>query len=132
MQKFHAQLSALKCTTCSEPLPGLHLPLRRYQFLQFCTSCRSVYTRAEFYSINLHQDIGLFVTSLPRPCPVSIVVRKEGATQSHCDFHVEGYIMLSALQCLLVNNCCDNIGIVSDAPTLLPENSDLTHWHIQL
>ena len=34
--------------------------------------------------------------------------------------------MLSALQCLLANNCCHNIGIDSDAPALLPEDGDLT------
>ena len=56
-----------------------------------------------------------------------IVARKEGATQSHCDFYVEGSIVLSALQqCLLANNCCHDIRIESDAPALLPEGGDLT------
>ena len=34
-----------------------------------------------------------FVTSLPQPCPVSSMLRNEGATQSHCDFHVKGSIL---------------------------------------
>ena len=111
-----------------EALPSLQLS---YQFLQFCTSGHSVYTRAVFYSINLPQDIGSFVTSVYQTVTSEldvIVVRKEGATQSHCDFHVKGSIMLSALQCMVANNYCHNI-IDSDAPALLPEDGDLTGMH---
>ena len=60
--------------------------------------------------------------TVPRELNV-IVARKEGASQSHCDLHVK---ISSVLQWLLANNCCHRIYIHSDAPTVLPEDSDLT------
>ena len=56
-----------------------------------------------------------------------IVVRKEGATQSHRDFRVRRSIVLRALQWLLANNVYyRNIRIDPDALALLPEDGDLT------
>ena len=56
--------------------------------------------------INLPQDIALFATSLPRLLSELdvIVVRKEGANQSHRNFRVRRSIVLRALQWLLANN----------------------------
>ena len=79
--------------------------------------------------INLPQDIASFATSLPRlPSELDvIVVRKEGAAQSHRDFRVRSSIVLHALQWLLANNIYyRNIHIDPDALALLPEDGDLT------
>ena len=79
--------------------------------------------------INLPQDIASFATSLPQlPSELDvIVVRKEGATQSHRDFCVIRSIVLRALQWLLANNIYyRNIRIDPDALALLPEDGDLT------
>ena len=79
--------------------------------------------------INLPQDIASFATSFPRlPSELDvIVVRKEGATQSHRDFRVRRSIVLRALQWLLANNIYyRNIRIDPDALALLPEYGDLT------
>ena len=79
--------------------------------------------------INLPQDIASFATSLPRlPSELDVlVVRKEGATQSHRDFCVRRSIVLRALQWLLANNIYyRNIRIDPDALALLPEDGDLT------
>ena len=53
------------------------------------------------------------------------VVRKE---PSLIVIPCERSIALSALQCLVANNCCHNI-IDSNAPALLPEDGDLTGMH---
>ena len=82
--------------------------------------------------INLPQDIASFATSLPQlPSELDvIVVRKEGATQSHHDFRVRRSIVLRALQWLLANNIYyRNIRIDPDALALLPEDGDLTGLH---
>ena len=78
--------------------------------------------------INLPQDITSFATSLPRlPSELDvIVVRKEGANQSHLDFRVRKSIVLRALQWLLANIYYRNIRIDPDALALLPEDGDIT------
>ena len=78
--------------------------------------------------INLPQDVASFASSLPRlPSELDIiVVRKEGATQSHRDFRVRRSVVLRALQWLLVNNTYyRNIYIDPDALALLPEDGNL-------
>lgn len=56
--------------------------------------------------INLPQDVASFANSLPRlPSELDvIVVRKEGAMQSHHDFRVRRSVVLHALQRLMANN----------------------------
>ena len=56
--------------------------------------------------VNLPQDITSFATSLPRlPSELDvIVVRKQGANQSHRDFRVRRSVVLHALQWLVANN----------------------------
>ena len=56
--------------------------------------------------LNLPQDITSFVNNLPRnPTNLDIiVVRKEGATDSHKDFRVRCSVVLAALQWLVGNN----------------------------
>ena len=79
--------------------------------------------------INLPQDVDSFANTLPRLLSELdvIVVRKEGATESHHDFRVRRSVVLHALQWLLTNNIdyC-NVCIDSDALALLPEYGDLT------
>ena len=55
--------------------------------------------------INLPQDVASFANSLPRlPSELDvIIVRKEGANQSHRDFRVRRSRVLSALQWLQTN-----------------------------
>ena len=79
--------------------------------------------------INLPQDIASFVNSLPRlPSELDvIVVRKEGASDSHRDFRVRKSVVLSALQWLLANNkYYRSVRINPDALALLPEDGNLT------
>ena len=79
--------------------------------------------------VNLPQDITSFATSLPRLSSELdvIVVRKEGANQSHRDFHVRRSVVLRALQWLLANNVYyRNIRIDPDTLALLPEDGDIT------
>ena len=79
--------------------------------------------------INLPQDVGSFANTLPRlPSELDvIVVRKEGANESHHDFRVRRSVVLCALQWLLANNIYyRNVRIDSDAIALLPEDGDLT------
>ncbi len=56
--------------------------------------------------INLPQDVASFASRLPRvPRELDVVmVRKEGAANSHRDFRVRRSVVLHALQWLLVNN----------------------------
>ena len=52
--------------------------------------------------------------------------RKEGAAESHHDFHVRRSVVLCALQWLLGNNIYYlNVRIDSDALALLPEDGNL-------
>ena len=79
--------------------------------------------------INLPQDISSFASSLPRlPSELDvIVVRKQGAAESHHDFRVRRSVVLHALQWLLVNNVYyHNIAINHEALALLPEDGDFT------
>ena len=79
--------------------------------------------------INLPQDVESFANSLPRlPSQLDvIVVRKEGATQSHRDFRVRRSVVQRALQWLLENNIYyHNVHIDPDALALLPEDADLS------
>ena len=79
--------------------------------------------------INLPQDVAFFVNSLPRlPSELDvIVVRKEGAANTHHDFRVRRSVVLHALQCLLANNRYYlNVRINLDALALLPEDGNLT------
>lgn len=56
--------------------------------------------------VNLPQDVVSFVQSLPRlPSELDvIVVRKEGANQSHRDFRVRRAVVHRALQWLVTHN----------------------------
>ena len=79
--------------------------------------------------INLPQDVASFVNSLPRPPSELdvIVVRKEGAAQSHRDFRVRRSRVLSALQWLQTNNIYyRGINIDPHALALLPEDDDIS------
>jgi len=79
--------------------------------------------------INLPEDVDSFANTLPRlPSELDvIVVRKEGAAESHHDFHVRRSVVLHALQWLLAKNIYyRNVRIDSDALALLPEDGDLT------
>ena len=55
--------------------------------------------------INLPQDVASFAKSLPRqPSDLDvIIVRKEGATDSHRDFRLRRAVVLHALQWLVAN-----------------------------
>ena len=72
--------------------------------------------------INLSQDVASFINSLPRLLTEFdiIVVRKQGAADSHHDVRVRRSVMLAALQWLLTNNqYYRSIQINSDALALL-------------
>ena len=54
-------------------------------------------------------------------------MRKDGAAESHHDFHVRRSVVLRALPWLLANNIYyRNVRIDSDSIALLPEDGDLT------
>ena len=79
--------------------------------------------------INLPQDVASFVNSLPRlPGELDvIVVRKEGASDSHRNFCVRKSVVLVALQWLIINNkYYHSVHINHDALALLPEDGNLT------
>ena len=70
-----------------------------------------------------------FANSLPRlSSEVDIViVRREGAANSHRDFRVRRIVVLKALQWLLANNkYYHNVRINHGALSLLPEDGNLT------
>ena len=82
--------------------------------------------------INLPQDVAYFANTLPRlPHDVKVlIVRKEGATNSHHDFHVRRAVVVSALQWLLSNNpYYRSIQINPNAVALLPEDGHLTGFN---
>ena len=82
--------------------------------------------------INLPQDVASFANSLPRlPSELDIiVVRKEGAANTHRDFRVRRGVVLHALQWLLANNRYYlNVRINVDALALLPEDGNLNGLH---
>ena len=77
--------------------------------------------------INLPQDVASFAASLPRlPSELDvIVVRKEGANQSHRDFRVRRSVVHRALEWLVTHNiyyCANQIHISQDALALLPQD----------
>ena len=81
--------------------------------------------------INLPQDVASFATRLPcLPSELDvIVVRKEGAGQSHRDFHVRRSVVLRALQWLVVHNkyyCANRVHIDATALDQLPKDGHLT------
>ena len=79
--------------------------------------------------INLPQDVASFANSLPRlPSELDvIIVRKEGAANSHRDFRVRRAVVLCALQWLIANNkYYRNVHINPDALSMLPEDGDLS------
>ena len=82
--------------------------------------------------INLPQDVATFANSLPRlPSELDvIIVGKEGAADSHRDFHVRRPVVLCALQWLLANNkYYRSIHINHEALAMLPEDGDLSGLH---
>ena len=73
-----------------------------------------------------------FAYRLPRlPSDLDIViVRKEGADQSHCDFRVRRPVVHCALQWLITNNIyyrANNIHIDEDALAQLPHDANLSN-----
>jgi hypothetical protein len=82
--------------------------------------------------INLPQDISSFASTLPRqPQDLDvIVVRKEGANQSHRDFRVRKSVVVAALEWLVANNIYyTNISIHPQVIAQLPEGSDLSQLY---
>ena len=78
--------------------------------------------------INLPQDVASFANRLPRaPHELDvIIVRKEGAMNSHRDFHVRKSVVLNALQWLITNNIYyRDVSINHDVLNLLPNDGDL-------
>ena len=80
--------------------------------------------------LNLPQDVNSFVKNLP--CSPSdldvIIVRKEGAAESHKDFPVRRSVVLNALQWLVQNNLYyRNVTIDSNVLALLPVDAELTN-----
>ena len=79
--------------------------------------------------INPPQNIASFANTLPRIAKDLdvVVVRKEGAVQSHHDFCMRRSVVLQALQWLTANNSyCSNISIDFDAVAMLPENDEFS------
>ena len=82
--------------------------------------------------INLPQDIASFANSLPRlPSELDvIIVRKEGAVNSHRDFRVRRAIVLRALQWLVTNNkYYRHVSINPNALVMLPDDGELNCLH---
>ena len=80
--------------------------------------------------LNVQQDITSFVNSLPRsPSTLDvIIVRKEGAVETHKDFRVRRSVVLGALQWLVVNNnYYRDVTINHDVLALLPSDEHLTN-----
>ena len=81
--------------------------------------------------INLPQDVASFATSLPRlPSELDVVVvRKEGANQSHRDFRVRRSVVHRALEWLVTHNIyyrANQIHISQDALAQLPQDGNLS------
>ena len=82
--------------------------------------------------INLPQEVHSFATSLPRlPSELDIVVvRKEGANQSHRDFRVRRSVVSCALQWLITNNkyyIANQVRIDQSALENLPQDENLSN-----
>ena len=81
--------------------------------------------------VNLPQDVASFAQSLPRlPSDVDvIVVRREGANQTHCDFRVRRSVVHRALQWLVIHNkYYRSLGTTIDTTALeqLPRDGNLS------
>ena len=81
--------------------------------------------------VNLPQDVASFAQSLPRlPSELDvIVVRKEGANQSHRDFCVRRALVHRALQWLVTHNhYYHSLGVTIDITALdqLPQNGNIS------
>ncbi len=79
--------------------------------------------------IYLPQNVSAFASTLPRlPTELDIItVRKQGAENTHHDFHVRKLVVLHALQWLLNNNkYYRNINLDMHAIDLLPHDGDIT------
>ena len=82
--------------------------------------------------INLPQDVASFTNSLLRlPSELDvIIVRKEGACNTHRDFRVRKAVVLHALQWLVANNkYYHNVCINHEALAMLPDDGDLSGLH---
>ena len=82
--------------------------------------------------INLPQDVSSFATSLPRLSSELdvIIVRKEGANQSHRDFRVRRSVIYQALHWLVTNNIyyrANQITINHDTLAQLPQDGNLSN-----
>ena len=81
--------------------------------------------------VNLPQDVASFSQSLPRlPSQLDvIVVRKEGANQSHRDFRVRRAVVLRALQWLVTHNqYYHSVGVTINTTALdqLPQDGNIS------
>ncbi len=79
--------------------------------------------------INLPQDINTFVNSLPRsPSTLDVlIVRREGAAESHKDFNVRRSVVLCAPQWLVENNIFyRDVTVDAAVLTQLPADGDLS------
>ena len=78
--------------------------------------------------VNLPQDVASFVQSLPRlPSELDvIVVRKEGANQSHRDFRVRRAVVHRALQWLVTQRCGKRIDWMTKTHTHLHTHEKTT------
>ena len=80
--------------------------------------------------LNLPQDVNSFVKNFPSsPSDLGVImVRKEGAAESHKDFRVRQSVVLNALQWLVQNNMyyC-NVTIDNTVLALLPVDTKLTN-----
>ena len=82
--------------------------------------------------INLPQDVVSFSSTLPRlPSELDVmIVRKEGANQSHRDFRVRRVVVHQALQWLLSHNLyyrANHVHIDQNALAQLPEDGNLSN-----
>jgi len=82
--------------------------------------------------INLPQDVASFVQSLPRlPSELDvIVVRKEGANQTHRDFRVRRGVVHRALQWLVLHNMyyrAQGVTIDTSALAQLPQDGSVSN-----
>jgi len=80
--------------------------------------------------INLPQDVTSFANTLPRLVTELdiIIIKKQGASDSHHNFHVRRSVVFNALQWLIRNNkYYKNITINSEALDVLPEDDNVNN-----
>lgn len=82
--------------------------------------------------INLPQDLASFAQKLPRiPSELDVIImKKEGANQTHHDFHVRQAVVHRALQWLVTHNqYYRSLGVTIDTTALeqLPQNSNISN-----